>query len=90
MTTQAPVELSILGPLYNERENIPLLYTRLGEAVSALGRTWEIIFIDDGSSDGTRGLIEALAESQGKRAYVIAPKRENRAAAPEQVPACLA
>ncbi|MEE8459013.1 MAG: glycosyltransferase family 2 protein [Phycisphaerales bacterium] len=62
MTTQASVELSILVPLYNEQANIPLLYTRLGEAVSALGRTWEVIFIDDGSTDGTRGLIEALAD----------------------------
>jgi len=62
MTTPAPVELSILVPLYNEQANVPLLYTRLGEAVSALGRTWEVIFIDDGSTDGTRGLIEALAD----------------------------
>ncbi len=62
MSTEAPVDLSILVPLYNEQDNIPLLYTRLSEAVAALGRTWEIIFIDDGSSDGTRGLIEALAD----------------------------
>ncbi len=36
MSDKAPIELSILVPLYNEQENIPLLYTRLGEAVSAL------------------------------------------------------
>jgi glycosyltransferase involved in cell wall biosynthesis len=62
MTTPATVELSILVPLYNEQANVPLLYTRLGEAVSTLGRSWEVIFIDDGSTDGTRGLIEALAD----------------------------
>ena len=62
MTAPPTVDLSILVPLYNEQDNIPLLYTRLSEAVSALDRTWEIIFIDDGSSDETRGLIEALAE----------------------------
>jgi len=70
MVTQATVGLSILVPLYNEQENIPLLYTRISEAVSALGRSWEIIFIDDGSTDGTRGLIEAL-EDQDDHVRVI-------------------
>ena len=62
MNVTGPVDLSILVPLYNEQDNIPLLYTQLSEAVSSLGRSWEIIFIDDGSSDATGGLIEALAD----------------------------
>ena len=60
------VELSILIPLHNEADNVPLLYTQVSEALSKLGRTWEIILIDDGSTDGTRGLIEALADQDSR------------------------
>lgn len=47
------VELSVIAPLYNEEENVPHLHRAIVEAVRPLGRTVEIILVDDGSRDGT-------------------------------------
>lgn len=52
-------ELSVVIPLYNEVDNIPELYRQLTAALTALGRSYEIIVVDDGSRDGS---FEALAE----------------------------
>lgn len=52
-------ELSVVIPLYNEVDNIPELYRQLTSALTALGRPYEIIIVDDGSRDGS---FEALAE----------------------------
>jgi glycosyltransferase involved in cell wall biosynthesis len=43
--------LSILIPIFNEEENISSLYDRLITALEKTGRPYEMIFIDDGSSD---------------------------------------
>jgi glycosyltransferase involved in cell wall biosynthesis len=44
-------ELSIVIPLYNESENIPSLYREVTDALTALGRSYEVIVVDDGSAD---------------------------------------
>ena len=54
------VEISIVVPLYNEGENVEELYASLHEAVKTLGREAEIIFIDDGSTDGTFELLSKI------------------------------
>jgi glycosyltransferase involved in cell wall biosynthesis len=55
----APPEISVIIPVYNEEENIGLLYQKLIQALEELGRSWEAIIIDDGSSDRS---YEKLAE----------------------------
>lgn len=45
------VDLSIVIPIYNEQENIKILHNELNKTVKTLNLTYEIIFIDDGSSD---------------------------------------
>ncbi len=55
-------EISIVIPVYNERESLPLLHSALRAALDGLGRSFEIIYVDDGSSDGS---FEALAELAG-------------------------
>jgi len=45
------LDLSVVIPLFNEEESIQALYERLSAALTALGKTFEIIFINDGSSD---------------------------------------
>ncbi len=57
----AKPELSLVIPVYNEEENIDLLYEKLLFALSELGRAWEVVFIDDGSSDHSFEHLEKLA-----------------------------
>jgi len=52
--------LSIIIPVYNEAGNLDKLIRELGEALASLEVDWEIIFVDDGSSDDTWALIEKL------------------------------
>ncbi len=54
MTDRNNPEISVVIPLYNEEGNIDALFDSLFRALSGLNRTYEIIFIDDGSKDGTR------------------------------------
>lgn len=54
--------ISIVIPLYNEAQNVPLLCERLAEAVRPLGKPWEMILIDDGSRDGTATALQAAAK----------------------------
>ncbi|MCS6876176.1 MAG: glycosyltransferase family 2 protein [Aquificaceae bacterium] len=45
--------LSVVIPAYNEEDNIPILYSKLKEALQKLGKDYEVIFVDDGSTDAT-------------------------------------
>lgn len=52
-----PVSISCVVPAYNEAANLPRLIAQLTEQLSALSPTWEIILIDDGSTDQTRQVL---------------------------------
>ncbi|MBI3771101.1 MAG: glycosyltransferase [Gammaproteobacteria bacterium] len=52
-------ELSIVIPIYNEQEVLSTLFARLYPALDALKRSYEIVFIDDGSRDRTPGMLRA-------------------------------
>ena len=45
------MDVSVVIPVYNEEGNLPELFTRLCSAMDALGRSWEVIFVNDGSKD---------------------------------------
>ncbi|MDP2838147.1 MAG: glycosyltransferase family 2 protein [Candidatus Moranbacteria bacterium] len=53
--------LSVVVPLYNEEGNVAELYRKIYEAVQKIGRPFEIIFIDDGSKDGTLAAARGLS-----------------------------
>jgi glycosyltransferase involved in cell wall biosynthesis len=56
-------ELSVVVPLYNEEESIRPLYGAITRAVAPLGISYEIVFVDDGSRDGTVRLADEIARS---------------------------
>jgi dolichol-phosphate mannosyltransferase len=53
-------ELSIVLPIFNEEPVIDELHRRLGAFLAAVGTTWEVVFVDDGSSDGSFALLKRL------------------------------
>lgn len=62
MTADIPKPtFSVVAPIYNERENIPELYRRVRSTMESMGETWELILVDDGSTDGSTQAIRALA-----------------------------
>ena len=61
--TVDPPFLSIVAPVYNEEESIGKLIERIKECVGGLKLPYEIIAVDDGSSDNTWAVIESLRES---------------------------
>ena len=54
---------SVVIPIYNEEENIPLLHERLTTVMSELCESYEIIMVNDGSSDRSLELLEQIANS---------------------------
>ncbi len=56
------MDLSIVVPLYNEEESIKELYTWIQRVVSPLNWSYEVIFVDDGSTDTSWQVIEALRQ----------------------------
>lgn len=56
-------EISIVVPFYNEQDNVRELYGRLKKVLDAAGRSYEIIFVDDGSKDNTFKIAKDIQES---------------------------
>jgi dolichol-phosphate mannosyltransferase len=50
--------LSLVIPAYNEQENIPVLLERVGAALAQTGRSFEVLIVDDGSTDSTPKLLD--------------------------------
>jgi len=62
--------LSIVAPAYNEERNLPAFLAAMIPVLESIGETFEIIFVNDGSRDGTLGMLAAAA-SQDPRIKVI-------------------
>lgn len=56
--------VSVVVPVFNEQEGLPLLFERLYRALDALGRSYEVVFVDDGSRDGS---VAELREQYQRR-----------------------
>ncbi len=50
-------DLSVIIPVYNEEQGLPLLFARLYPALEALGRSYELVFVDDGSRDRSAAVL---------------------------------
>jgi len=69
------VYLSVVIPVYNERENISYLYENLNKVLPTLGKKYEVILIDDGSTDGTFNELVKIHEQNSN--YKIVKFRKN-------------
>jgi glycosyltransferase involved in cell wall biosynthesis len=67
-------EVSIFLPVYNEEPNLPPLHAKLDAALKALGRTAEIIYVDDGSTDESLKVLREIARLDN-RVRVVALRR---------------
>ncbi len=61
MESKRPVTFSIAVPVYNEVESLPQLYPRVRAVMEGLGEPWELILVDDGSTDGSTEVMRSLS-----------------------------
>lgn len=66
--------LSVVIPCFNEQAVLPMLRQRLVDALDRLGLPWELVFVDDGSSDGTLEMLAGMHD-QDPRFKVVALSR---------------
>ena len=69
------MNLSLIVPVYNEQDNLPLLFEAIDQTMSTLGRTWEVIFVDDGSQDNSLPILTQQAEKDPEHVRVVSFRR---------------
>jgi glycosyltransferase involved in cell wall biosynthesis len=69
------MNLSLVIPVYNEEENLPLVYAAIDQALTPLKNTWEIIFVDDGSRDRSFDVLKLLVEKDPEHVRVLGFRR---------------
>ena len=62
---------SIIAPIFNEKDNLPVLIARIRDVMETTGEPWELILVDDGSTDGSTELIRSLAQQEPRIRSVI-------------------
>jgi glycosyltransferase involved in cell wall biosynthesis len=67
-------DISVFLPVFNEEPNLRPLHEKLNQALEQLGRTAEVIYVDDGSSDGSLNILREIA-AKDPRVRVIALRR---------------
>ena len=84
------IEISVVVPVYNEEGNLPVLIPKLVDVLKGFGRSYEMIFVDDGSSDESRRILKEMAsehaslrilrfkENRGLSTALVAGMREAR------------
>ena len=77
----APPQISAVVPAYNEVESLPPLLTELRAALDSTRRSWELVLVDDGSSDGTAALLLAEAARDPRLVIVRFEKNAGQSAA---------
>ncbi|HEY7039790.1 MAG TPA: glycosyltransferase family 2 protein [Methylomirabilota bacterium] len=65
MSAAAP-ELSVVLPAYNEEESLPQVWSEVAAVLDGLGRSAEVIFVDDGSADATPDIVRAFRATDSR------------------------
>jgi glycosyltransferase involved in cell wall biosynthesis len=69
------MKLSLVTPVYNEEESLPLLYNAVQQALADFDESWELILVDDGSKDDSIRVLQSLAEKDPQHVRVVALRR---------------
>lgn len=69
------MDLSIVVPVYNEQDNLRLLYQAICDSMSPLGLEWEVVMVDDGSRDNSVQVLEELSRVDPAHVRVIELRR---------------
>lgn len=74
MKKNSRLELSLILPVYNEEKNLPVLYREIIDSCEGLGKSFEVLFVDDGSTDESGNILRDIYKSD-KRVRVIRFRR---------------
>ena len=69
------MKLSLIVPVYNEEESLPILFEAIRQALQPLPHDWEVVFVDDGSQDGSLAALRILAEKDAAHVRVVILRR---------------
>ncbi len=69
------MDLSIVIPLYNEVESVPHLQRAIHAALDSLPLSWEVVYVDDGSTDGSIQQLERIASDDPEHVCVVEQRR---------------
>lgn len=67
--------VSVVVPVFNEVQSVPELHRQISKALSSTGQVWEVVFVDDGSTDGSLQAMEVLAAKDSLHTRVVALRR---------------
>jgi glycosyltransferase involved in cell wall biosynthesis len=68
-------DLSLIIPVFNEEKNLPLLYDSIKKALEPIQQKWEVIFVDDGSQDGSLDVLKSLVQKDPNYVRAVAFRR---------------
>ncbi|HTO30797.1 MAG TPA: glycosyltransferase family 2 protein [Pararhizobium sp.] len=71
----APIELSLVVPIYNEEDSVGPLVARIRAAMAVFERPWELILVDDGSTDATLANARKALSQGGQRLKIVELQR---------------
>ena len=74
-------EISLVIPVYNEEENLPVLAAEIRAALEPLGLAYEVIYVDDGSTDGSPRVLAGLAREDPRTRIVRQRRNSGQSAA---------
>jgi glycosyltransferase involved in cell wall biosynthesis len=69
------MDLSMVVPVHNEEENLPLLYEAVVAAIQPLGLEWELVLVDDGSKDHSMNVLQGLALRDAQHIRLVELRR---------------
>jgi glycosyltransferase involved in cell wall biosynthesis len=69
------MNLSLVIPVYNEQDNLPILFDAIQKTMTEINQSWEVILVDDGSRDKTLTVLKQYAEKDPSHVRVISFRR---------------